>query len=83
MVTFQHVTNLLFIHYINLQNQEVKLSKFKKNISSLALYSSYQVFITRNEERFNQSFFLLPPYLFLQILINKVESKTIKKIVSD
>ena len=39
-----------------------KLSKFKKNISSLALYSSYQIFITRNEEHFNQPSFLLPPF---------------------
>ena len=51
---------------VTMRNQGVKLSKFKKNISSLALYSLYQVFITRNEERFNQSFFLLPPSLFLQ-----------------
>ena len=40
----------------------IKLSKFKKNISSLALYSSYHVFITRNEEHFNQPSFLLPPF---------------------
>ena len=40
----------------------IKLTKFKKNISSLALYSSYHIFITRNEEHFNQPSFLLPPF---------------------
>ena len=40
----------------------IKLTKFKKNISSLALYSSYHIFITRNEEHFNQPSFFLPPF---------------------
>ena len=40
----------------------IKLSKFKENISALAVYSSYHIFITRNEESFNQPSFLLPPF---------------------
>ena len=40
----------------------IKLSKFKSNISALALYSSYHIFITRNEEQFSQPPFLLPPF---------------------
>ena len=40
----------------------IKLSKFKSNISALALYSSYYIFITRNEEFFTQPPFLLPPF---------------------
>ena len=40
----------------------IKLSKFKENISALAVYSSYHIFITRNEESFHQTTFLLPPF---------------------
>ena len=40
----------------------LKLSKFKENISALSVYFSYHVFITRNEEMFNQPPFLLPPF---------------------
>ena len=40
----------------------LKLSKFKENISALSVYSSYHIFITRNEEMFNQPPFLLPPF---------------------
>ena len=39
-----------------------KLSKFKENISALAVYSSYHIFITRNEEVFREPPFLLPPF---------------------
>ena len=50
----------------------IKLTKFKKNISSLALYSSYHIFITRNEEHFNQPSFLLPPFESENWIIMKI-----------
>ena len=40
----------------------IKLSKFKENISALAVYSSYHIFITRNEDMFREPPFLLPPF---------------------
>ena len=40
----------------------IKLSKFDKNISALAVYSSYHIFITRNEDIFREPPFLLPPF---------------------
>ena len=40
----------------------IKLKQFKSNISALALYSSYYIFITRNEEFFTQPPFLSPPF---------------------
>ena len=40
----------------------IKLTQFKSNISALALYSSYYIFITRNEEFFTQPPFLSPPF---------------------
>ena len=43
----------------------IKLTKFKENISALALYSSYQIFMTRHEASFNQPSFLLPPFRHL------------------
>ena len=40
----------------------VKLATFKKNISSLSLYSSYYIFITRQEPVFCQPPFLQPTF---------------------
>ena len=40
----------------------VKLTKFKQNISALAVYSSYHIFITRKEALFTEPPFLLPPF---------------------
>ena len=37
-------------------------TQFKSNISALALYSSYYIFITRNEDFFTQPPFLFPPF---------------------
>ena len=46
----------------------VKLSKFKQNISALAVYSSYHIFITRKEALFTEPPYLLPPFVTSEYL---------------
>ena len=51
--------------YISTRNHSkpgIKLRKFKENISALAVYSSYHIFITRIEEALHQPPFLPPHF---------------------
>ena len=40
----------------------IKLAKFKQNMSALAVYSSFHIFVTRKEEIFAEPPHLLPPF---------------------
>ena len=40
----------------------VKPGKFKQNISALAVYSSFHIFVTRKEAIFAEPPYLLPPF---------------------
>ena len=42
---------------------DIKLKKFKENISALSLYSSYAIFVNRKELQWMNPGFLEPPFL--------------------
>ena len=40
----------------------IKLNNFKKNISALSIYSSYHIWLCRNDPNFQEPPFLPPPF---------------------
>ena len=59
-ISRRNQTSLNSLH--NFTKPGVKLTKFKQNISALAVYSSYHIFINRKEALFTEPPFLLPPF---------------------
>ena len=58
-VTKRNHTTLNTLHkYIK---SDIKLSRFKQNISSLAIMASHFIFICRNEQAFQEPPYILPP----------------------
>ena len=61
-----HITKRNNKHLLDLHKfckKGIKLSTFKKNISALSIYSSYHIWLCRNDPLFVEPPFLQPPFL--------------------
>ena len=59
-ITERNHSHLSYLH--KLSKPCIKRSKFKENIAALSIYSSYHIYLCRNDDYFEEPPFLKPPF---------------------